>query len=251
MTITSPPTKAAPRTAHGDCPTADLIQNRILAVLPAAELAALRPHFSRIDLPVYAMLRMENARMEDLYFPSAGMVSSVVAMENGLTVEVAIVGREGMVDVSALLGYGETPGASSFVQVRGEGFAIGAKHIEEVFTANQGLLPSILRRYISAQWSLMARGAACNRLHNSEQRFSRWLLMTMDRVGSDFAMTHEFLGQMLGSRRATVTVEAQKLQAAGILRYNHGKMCILKRKSLEDTACECYRLQDLDGFLKP
>jgi len=249
MTITPPQTKA-PHTGHGDCQTADLIHNRILAVLPAEELAALRPHFSRIALPVYAMLRMENAHMENLYFPSAGMVSSVVAMENGLTVEVAIVGREGMVEISALLGYNNSPGASSFVQVKGEGFAIGLKHIEEVFTANQGLLPSILRRYISAQWSQMARGAACNRLHNSEQRFSRWLLMTMDRVGADFAMTHEFLGQMLGSRRATVTVEAQKLQAAGILRYHHGKMYILKRKGLEDTACECYRLQDLDGFLK-
>src|SRR6267142_3345430 len=242
--------RAAPHGAHGDCRTADLVQNRILAVLPAAELAALQPYFSRIALPVRAVLRGENARMENLYFPTAGMVSSVMVMENGLTVEVAIVGREGMVEVSALLG-GNTSGAMSFVQVKGEAFAIAAEHIEHVFTGDLGLLPAILRRYISSQWAQMARSAACNRLHNSGQRFSRWLLMTMDRVGSDFAMTHEFLGQMLGSRRATVTLEAQKLQAAGILRYHHGKMYILRRKGLEDITCECYRLHDLDGFLRP
>jgi len=251
MNILPQPPKTASPAVHGDCRIADLSQNRILAVLPTDELAALQPHFSRIALPVYAMLRKGNARMTSLYFPASGMVSCVVGMEDGLTVEVGIVGREGMVEVSALLGYGKSAGASSFVQVKGEAFAIGSEHIEQVFTGNHGLLPSILRRYISAQWGLLARGAACNRLHTSEQRFSRWLLMTMDRVGADFAMTHEFLGQMLGSRRATVTVEAQKLQAAGILRYNHGKMYILKRKGLEDTACECYRLQDLDDFLKP
>jgi CRP-like cAMP-binding protein len=229
---------------------AGLSQNRILAMLSADELADLRPHFTRVSLPVRYMVRKANSKSTTLYFPTSGMVSNVVVMENGLTVEVGIVGREGMIGISTLLGYDSAPGAMSFVQVQGEALRISAEHVVPAFNHGSGRLAAILRRYVSAQSTQLARSVACNRLHTAQQRCARWLLMTMDRVGSEFQLTHEFLGQMLGTRRATVSLEAQKLQKAGILRYHRGKMKILKRKALEQTACECYRFRDLDDFLK-
>jgi len=237
--------------ADGDgTQTAGLGQNRILAMLSADELDALRPHFSRITLPIRYMVRKANSSPTILYFPTSGMVSNVVMMKNGLTVEVGIVGREGMVGISTLLGYDSAPGAISFVQVKGEALRINAEHVVPAFNQGSGRLTSILRRYISSQATQLARSTACNRLHTAQQRCARWLLMTMDRVGSEFELTHEFLGQMLGSRRATVSLEAQKLQKAGILRYHRGKMKILKRRALEQAACECYRFKDLDDFLR-
>lgn len=237
--------------ADGDgTQTPGLGQNRILAMLPAEELDALRPHFTKISMPVRYMVRKANSSSTSLYFPTAGMVSNVIVMENGLTVEVGIVGREGMIGISTLLGYDSAPGAVSFVQIKGEAVRINAEHVVPAFNQGTGSLTSILRRYVSAQSTQLARSAGCNRLHTAQERCARWLLMTMDRVGAEFELTHEFLGQMLGSRRATVSLEAQKLQKTGILRYHRGKMKILKRRALEQTACECYRFRDLDDFLK-
>lgn len=230
--------------------TTGLGQNRILAMLPADELDALRPHFTRISMPLRYMVRRANSTSTNLYFPTSGMVSNVIVMENGLTVEVGIVGREGMIGISTLLGYDSAPGAVSFVQIRGDAVRINAEHVVPAFNEGKGRLTAILRRYVSAQSAQLARSAACNRLHTAQQRCARWLLMTMDRVGAEYDLTHEFLGQMLGSRRATVSLEAQKLQKAGILRYHRGKIKILKRRDLERSACECYRLRDLDDFLR-
>lgn len=148
-----------------------------------------------------------------------------------------------------LLGYDGAPGSVSFVQVRGAAFRIKASDCRSAFDG-KGRLQPIVHRYLGAQWAQLARSAACNRLHTQSQRFARRLLMAMDRVGPEFRMTHELLAETLGSRRPTVTVEAQKLQEAGIIEYRRGTMKILKRKSLELITCECYRRTDLDGFLK-
>jgi CRP-like cAMP-binding protein len=228
--------------------TADLSRNRVLASLTAGEIDSLRPHFKQIPLHVRQVLRRQKEHMTHLYFPTAGMISNVVVMENGFTVEVDIVGREGMLGASTLHGYDGTPGTVSFVQVKGEAFRIKASDCQEVFD-RKGRLQAIINQYISSQWMQLAQSAACNRLHGQSQRFARWLLMTMDRVGPEFRMTHEFLAEMLGSRRATVTVEAQKLQDDGLIEYHRGTMKILKRKGLELIACECYHRSDLDGFL--
>jgi CRP-like cAMP-binding protein len=242
------PARSQQSSAQGGLRMADLSRNRVLASLTAGELDSLRPHFKKIPLHVRQVLRRQKEHMTHLYFPTAGMISNVVVMANGFTVEVDIVGREGMLGASILHGYDGTPGTVSFVQVKGEAFRIRASDCQEIFDRKGGL-QAIINRYIGSQWVQLAQSAACNRLHGQSQRFARWLLMTMDRVGPEFRMTHEFLAEMLGSRRATVSVEAQKLQDAGLIEYHRGTMRIRKRKGLELIACECYHRSDLDGFL--
>jgi CRP-like cAMP-binding protein len=178
--------------------------------------------------------------IEAVYFPVDGVVSLVTALHDGAIVEVATIGNEGIVGVPHVMGGALAVRAIS--QVAGRAFSMRTHmFLEEADRA--GPFRDLVETYGQALFSQVAQAAACNRLHSNEERLSRWLLMSHDRVGLDeFEITHEFLGQMLGSRRATVTLSAGILQAAGLIKYHRGHLTIVDREGLEGVACECYRV---------
>jgi len=176
-----------------------------------------------------------------VYFIDCGVVSLVSIMEDGATVEVGTIGNEGMVGLPLFLGAGTTP-HQTFVQVPGTATRIQAEVFKRVVSPNS-FLHSLLQQYTQALFNQISQSAACNRLHSIEERCCRWLLMTHDRVESDqFELIQEFLAQMLGVRRAGVSVVAAMLQQAGLIRYSRGKMNILDRAGLEAGSCECYAI---------
>ncbi|MBJ7594147.1 MAG: Crp/Fnr family transcriptional regulator [Candidatus Dormibacteraeota bacterium] len=227
----------------------DATDNRLLAALSASNrdrvLAVAKP----IDLEVKTVLFEPGKPVENVYFPLDGVVSLVTPLEDGSIVEVATVGNEGAVGVPLITG--GTLGVRAICQVRGDGLLLSARGFLTELTSNGGLR-EVVDRYVPALFGQIAQAAACNRLHTNEERLSRWLLMSHDRVGVDeFSITHEFLGQMLGSRRATVTLSAGILQAAGLIRYHRGRLTIVDREGLEEVSCECYAAikLELDGAL--
>jgi len=212
--------------------------NRILEALPAEERLRLAGQLTPVALPIKKVLFEPGQEIEAVYFPVDGVVSLVTALDDGAIVEVATVGNEGIVGVPLLTGGSLAVRAIS--QVPGRALRMKA----DVFLAEldlNGPLSKVVRRYLQALFGQISQAAACNRLHSNEERLSRWLLMSHDRVGVDeFAITHEFLGQMLGSRRATVTLSAGILQAAGLIRYHRGQVTVVDRPGLEAVSCECY-----------
>jgi CRP-like cAMP-binding protein len=213
-------------------------QNRILCALPAEERDQLEANLQLVILPTKTVLFEPGEVIQSVYFPLDGVISLVTPLADRDIVEVATIGNEGIVGVPLV------PGGSLAVraisQVGGQALRMDAK----MFTAELQRLPvfqCLVPRYIQALFGQISQAAACNRLHSNEERLSRWLLMSSDRVGKDtFPITHEFLAQMLGSRRATVTLSAGLLQAAGLIRYGRGRLTIVDRKGLEAVACECY-----------
>jgi CRP-like cAMP-binding protein len=221
-------------------PEPDLQANRILAALPPAERKRLSAALTRVRLPIKQVLFEPGEVVRAVHFPLDGVVSLVTPLEGGAIVEVATIGNEGIVGVPLV------PAGSLAVraisQVTGYSVRMDARlFLAELERSRQ--LSTLVRRYVQALVGQIAQAAACNRLHSNEERLSRWLLMSHDRVGVDeFPITHEFLGQMLGSRRATVTLSAGILQAAGLIRHQRGLVTILNRPGLEEVACECYRV---------
>ena len=177
--------------------------------------------------------------MEHVYFPTTSVVSTLYTMEDGATVEMGLVGTDGVVGVHLFLGADTTP-SQAVVVVGGEAFRIKTKTLREAFSLG-GPLQCQLLRYTQAFITQISQTAVCNRLHVVEQRLCRWLLMCRDRVETnDLQMTQEFISNMLGGRRETVTVAAGRLQGAGLIRYSRGHITILDRKGLEASVCECY-----------
>jgi CRP-like cAMP-binding protein len=214
--------------------------NRILHALPVDErdhLAGLLHYFA---LPTRTVLFEPGQVIRFVHFPVDGVISLVTPLADGGIVEVATIGNEGIVGVPFVLGGSLAVRAIS--QLGGHGLRMDAT----AFVAQLEHLPvfrELVRRYIQALFGQISQAAACNRLHSNEERLSRWLLMSRDRVASDtFPITHEFLGQMLGSRRATVTLSAGLLQAAGLIRYQRGHMTIVDAAGLAEVSCECYRV---------
>jgi CRP-like cAMP-binding protein len=215
-------------------------QNRILRALPVAERDQLFPGLQLVALPTQTVLFEPGTAIRYVHFPLDGVVSLVTPLGDGDIVEVATIGNEGIVGVPLVAGGSLAVRAIS--QVGGEALRMDATE----FLAALDRLPSfrrLVRRYIQALFGQISQAAACNRLHSNEERLSRWLLMSHDRVGTDtFLITHEFLGQMLGSRRATVSLSAGLLQSAGLIRYHRGRMTIVDRRGLEGVSCECYAI---------
>jgi CRP-like cAMP-binding protein len=173
------------------------------------------------------------------YFLEDGMASVVVSMEDGATVEVGIVGFEGVVGIPILLGTGSTPGRT-FMQIAGSGYSINADALRNEFE-QRGELRKHLQKYMQAYLVQTAQTAVCNRLHTIEERLARWLLTCRDRTGSDhLRLTQEFLGQMLGAPRTTVTLAAGMLHRAGLIDYARGIVTVQQPIALGETACECY-----------
>ena len=216
------------------------LANKVLARLPEEDRARLEeqlvPHF----LGLKTVLFEPGQVMDAVHFPIDGVVSLVAPMEDGNIVEVATVGNEGVVGVPTVLGGSLRVRAIS--QVAGRALTMSTSaFLHEV--AIRPALARVVQSYVLALFGQIAQAAACNRLHSTEERLSRWLLMSHDRVGKDaFPITQEFLGQMLGARRATVTLSAGLLQRAGLIRYHRGHVEILDRAGLEAASCECYQV---------
>lgn len=212
-------------------------QNRVLASLPSEEIKRLQPHLSPVDLKQGQVLLDGTAPYG--YFLETGIASVVVTTADGHTVEVGIIGVDGVVGIPILLDAGQSPG-STFVQIAGSGYRIRAATLKAEFERS-GELRRHLHRYMQGFMVQSAQTAACNRLHNIEERLSRWLMGCRDRLETDqLRLTQDFLGQMLGAPRTTVTLAAGMLQRAGLINHARGVVTILDRKKLEATACECY-----------
>lgn len=212
-------------------------KNRILASLPKSEIDRLAPHL----LPVNVKLRAQllDGRADYAYFLEEGLASVVLTLADGATVEVGVIGIDGVVGLPILLGAESMPGGT-FIQVAASGFRIDAQHLKSEFE-RPGNLRSHLEKYLLANLLQSAQNAACNRLHTITERLARWLLTCHDRVQSDrMPLTHEFLGQMLGAPRTTVTLAAGLLHQGGMIDYSRGHVTIKDRAKLEQVVCECY-----------
>ncbi len=215
------------------------IKNRILSRLTDEEYLRLAPHLESVELTHNQTIYRANEPISHLYFPEHAMISIVSNMEDGSTVEIGVVGREGMAGIHVLLGV-ETTQNESMVQMPNGGIRIKTEVLLAEFKRGGALQASVLR-YMHALIVQISQTAVCNRLHSVEERLARWLLMCRDRAEfNELPLTHEFLAMMLGTRRAGVTGAALSLQAEGFIRYSRGNIVILDRAGLENFACECY-----------
>jgi hypothetical protein len=224
--------------------------NQLLDALSAAEYQRLQPWLRPVFLEIRTLLFEAGAPIAHVDFPRNCVVSLVTPLHNGTMVEVATVGNEGIVGLPLLRGGALTFQARCSVAGWSDRMA-APTFLDEV--ERGGPLSDLVSDYVQALFGQISQAAACNRLHSNEERLSRWLLMSQDRVGTDeFAITHEYLAHMLGSRRATVSLSAGILQAAGLISYHRGRVTIIDRAGLEATACECYATieRELDGVVQ-
>lgn len=216
-------------------------RNRLLAALPEGEYDRVLARFETVYLTTKHLVTVEDRPVEHAYFPLNCVISLVAWTDADNFAEVATVGREGMVGTSLLLGT-ETAPHRSFAQIPGESLRIHAEAFRDEITHN-GPFVAILNRYMQMLMVQVAQGAACNSRHSVEQRCAKWLLMSHDRVDSDeFPLTQEFLCQMLGVRRATVSEIASRLQDRGLIQYARGNVTIRDTQGLEGVACNCYHI---------
>ena len=214
-------------------------KNRILTAIPAEELERLAPHMTHVDLAISQTLHRAGDKIEQIYFIESGFASALTVLSDGQPLEIGLIGQEGAVGVSVMLGateaYSETmcqtQGAALRVPV--EGFLAA---IEEA-----PRLRALLLAYVHVFHTQVAQTAACNAHHELGQRLARWLLTAHDRSHEpELSLTQDLIAVMLGVRRSTVSVAASTLQKAGVIPYQHGRITIVNREGLEDAACECY-----------
>lgn len=214
--------------------------NRLLAALPRADFLRVRPHLRTIPVRARQVFHPQNQPVRDIVFPNGGVASLTTVMRNGDMVEVATVGDEGLLGITALFG-GDTMGGETMMQVpdtSAEVMPVEAFHRE---MDRRGPFYDSVQRYSQGLLVLMMQSTACMALHSVHERGCRWLLMAHDRMRrDDFHLSHEFLAMMLGSTRPTVTAVAGALQRAGAITYTHGHLTIVNRGRLERESCECY-----------
>jgi len=230
--ITSP----APTNRDGD---GNHIYNEILRELPPKESDTLLPKLEFVRLKLHQVLHEAGETLKSGYFCNSGMFSVLTVTPDGRNVEVGLIGKEGFAGVPLIAGF-RTSHTRAVVQAEGTAFRVDAS----IFRAALPQCPKLerqLHRYSQILAMQVEQIATCNRLHGVDERLARWLLMTADRVGSDtLPLTQEFLAQMLGSTRSTVTISAGTLQKAGLIAYTRGNVSILERNNLEAAACDCY-----------
>lgn len=215
--------------------------NVLIKLLPDEQRRALLARMERIETPFGMKLYERDEPLEWAYFPCSGEHSILAIMEDGNRVEVGTVGREGMSSVDLLVG-GAVALETTVCQIPGEALRMPAGDFLKALT-DMPALADISRRYLQAYLSQVQQSVACNRLHNLEQRFARWVLMSHDRVhGDSFYLTQDYLAAMLGVQRPSVSVVAQGFQQAGHIKYARGEMTVLDRAGLEAAACECYQV---------
>jgi CRP-like cAMP-binding protein len=219
--------------------TGNRVSNKILLSISDNEYALIRPHLEFLSMPHHLSLYEPGQPLEFVHFPNSGMVSLVIATQDGKTVEVGEVGREGFAGAQAAVGMNRSQ-VREIVQIAGDGFRMKIGALPTVLQSAPEL-QRLLTRYAVIQGMQFAQTAACNRLHNIEQRLARWLLITQDKVDSaTLNITHDFLATMLGTDRPTVSLAAGILQNEKIIEYTRGAVQILNHEKLEGCACECY-----------
>jgi CRP-like cAMP-binding protein len=215
--------------------------NRLLAALPADDYQRIVPTLTVVPLRLKHILHKPGEPIQDVYFPGGGFCSMLTVLENGEMVEVATIGREGMIGVTAVLD--GTP-VTSAAMVQGETDTCYRMKVDAFRREidRRGAFHELMAHYAQALFGFVAQSTACNAVHSVEQRLARWLLMAHDRMGSDeFALTQEFVAMMLGATRPTVTVVAGTLQRAGLITYHRGRVTVVDREKLESASCECYQ----------
>ncbi len=212
--------------------------SRLLASLPTAERKRVAPHLESVSLSLSNILFRQEEQLAFAYFPTTSIISLMTDLEDGNGMEVGLVGNEGVVGVSIILGGKETKVAT--VQAAGQALKIRAETLREEFRRGEALQSALLR-YTHALMSQISQSVVCNVRHSVSGRLARWLLMYHDRLGADeFSMTHEFMSHMLGVRRSGVSEVANRLQKKGLITYERGHFRILDRQGLEDLVCVCY-----------
>ncbi len=219
--------------------TSNKIQNLILLGLPADELTAATRKLQFVELPTHTVLHEAGEPLTHAYFINSGLASVLSVMTDGKSVEVGLAGKEGFIGLPLVVGLSSSP-TQVIMQVGGSAYQLAVADFKELLSRSPTLEKS-LNRYAQSLGMQATHVAACNRLHEVDERLARWLLMSQDRLGGDIVpLTQEFLAHMLGTRRASVTVAAGILQKAGFITYNRGSVRIDDRRGLEDAACECY-----------
>ena len=214
-------------------------QNHLLAALSPEDYARLLPNLEAIKMPLGWALYESGGHLGHLYFPTTSIVSLLYVMESDASAEIAITGNDGLVGVFLFMG-GESTPSRAVVQSAGNGYRLKASILKREF-ARGGQFAHLALRYTQALITQMAQTAVCYRHHTVDQQLCRWLLLSLDRLcSSQVTMTHELIANMLGVRREGVTEAAGKLQAAGLIHYQRGKITVLDRPKLELRVCECY-----------
>lgn len=216
-------------------------QNWLFRSIPEDAWQRLFPHIEAFDMPLGLVLSESGAKNSHLYFPTTAIVSLLYNLENGSSAEIAVIGNEGCAGVSIFMG-GNSSITTAVVQSAGKSYRIKANTIMEEFNKS-GAVMHLLLRYTQALITQMTQTAVCNRHHNLDQQFCRWLLLSLDRLQSnELVMTQELIANMLGVRREGVTEAALKVQKAGLIKYSRGRITILDRLGLEKRTCECYQV---------
>jgi CRP-like cAMP-binding protein len=237
-------TKPKKSKTHANARIADrgrAVHNEILTALPDNEWRLLSGRLRYLEMPDHFVMHEPHAATKFLYFPNNGLISLVILMQDGRTAEAGIVGREGIVGLPALMGF-PRHALQEIAQISGNAFRVSLSTFRKIAPK----LPELHRladRYVTSLGLQVAQTAACNRLHDLEQRLARWLLMAQDRVKSDsVAITQDFLATMLGTDRPSVTLAEGMLVKAGAIEHSRGVVKIVDRARLEACACECYSL---------
>jgi len=216
--------------------------NELLGALPAEVLHRLLPALERVPLVLKEILHQTGEPIEYVYFPGGGFVSELTVLETGEMVEIATIGREGVVGIFAS-DDGQHAPSVSMVQAATDACYRLPTTVFRTEMDRGNAFHELMTRYMHAHVGLIMQSTACNAIHTVEQRLARWLLMAHDRVGLDeFPLTQEFVAMMLGVSRPSVTIVAGTLQKAGLITYHRGHLAIVDRENLEAASCECYRV---------
>jgi CRP-like cAMP-binding protein len=248
---TGPPTNRPPPSARNRPPPPS-VQNLLLAALPPDDYQRIAATLDIIPLTLKEMLHKPGEALRHVYFPCGGFCSVVTVLQDGSMVEVATIGREGMLGVSAVIDGGPVASAAMVQAASPTCYRMSAVAFRREMD-RRGSFYEILTHYSQALVGVVMQSTACNAVHSVEQRLARWLLMAQDRVGkNDFPLTQEFVAMMLGATRPTVTIVAGTLQRAGLITYHRGHVTIVDREALENASCECYQAaRDLLGKVIP
>jgi CRP-like cAMP-binding protein len=216
-------------------------KNQLLAALPVDDYQRLRPHLRTIPIRAKQVFHTAGELFDTVFFLNGGVASITTMMADGSMIESATIGNEGLVGIEAFLTDRPTATGQALLQVPDtDAEVLSVEHFRRE-VAEHGAFARLMGRYAEVVVAQMMQSAACNALHQVQQRCARWLLTTHDRMHQqDFRLSHEFLAVMLGVKRPTVSVVAATLQHAGLIRYTHGLVSVVNRPGLEAASCECY-----------
>jgi CRP-like cAMP-binding protein len=216
-------------------------ENQLLTALSASDYSLLRPHLKEVRLEQGSVLQDHGERIQYVHFPVSGMISLLSVMRDGKGVETVVVGREGVLGAHCAFGIWQAY-SRAVVQISGRAARIAGAQFQKAVRESERM-GDLFLRYRELRLAQTQQSAACNALHGAESRLSRWLLQTSDVIGADMVpLTQEFLSQMLGVRRTTVTAIARTLQETGMIRYTRGRIEISDREKLEASACEYHEV---------